>query len=68
MITSNSCSLDVPYFHGYVETTMDALQLIYAARQGIIPRITRRLNHTERGVMIKSGAVFIFSVKESGIR
>ncbi|KAJ3906395.1 Gti1/Pac2 family-domain-containing protein [Lentinula edodes] len=67
-MTSNSCSPDVPPFHGYVETTVNALRLIHAARQGVIPRITRRLNDTERRSMIKSGAVFIFSVEESGIK
>lgn len=59
---------DVPPFHGYVQTTGNALRLIHAARQGIIPRITRRLNEHERRTMIKSGAVFVFSVEESGIR
>ncbi|KAK7461836.1 hypothetical protein VKT23_008265 [Stygiomarasmius scandens] len=68
MSSNNSCSSDVPPFHGYVETTVHALRLIHAARQGIIPRITRRLNDTERRSMVKSGAVFIFSVEESGIK
>ncbi|KAJ7590228.1 Gti1/Pac2 family-domain-containing protein [Mycena floridula] len=61
-------SPDVPPFHGYVETTVHALRLIHSARQGVIPRITRRLNDTERRSMIKSGAVFVFSVEESGIK
>ncbi|KAI0076180.1 hypothetical protein K474DRAFT_1708362 [Panus rudis PR-1116 ss-1] len=55
-------------FHGYVETTGDALRLVQAARCGLIPRITRRLNELERRAMIRSGAVFVFSVEESGIR
>ncbi|KAL0945454.1 hypothetical protein HGRIS_000944 [Hohenbuehelia grisea] len=59
---------DVPAFIGFVETTVHALRLIYAARQGVIPRITRRLNDAERRTMIKSGAVFVFSVEESGIK
>ncbi len=59
---------DVQHFIGYVETTTDALRLIMAARQGIIPRITRRLNDSERRSMIKSGAVFVFCVEESGIK
>ena len=59
---------DVQHFIGYVETTTDALRLIMAARQGIIPRITRRLNDSERRSMIRSGAVFVFCVEESGIR
>ncbi|KAF9007453.1 Gti1/Pac2 family-domain-containing protein [Cyathus striatus] len=64
-MTSNP---DVPPFIGYVETTVHALRLIHAARQGVIPRITRRLNDSERRSMIKSGAVFVFSVEESGIK
>lgn len=55
-------------FSGYVDTTADALRLIQAARLGYIPRITRRLNELERRSMIKSGAVFVFSVDESGIK
>ncbi|KAI0059237.1 hypothetical protein BV25DRAFT_1809483 [Artomyces pyxidatus] len=56
------------HFVGFVETTTDALRLIMAARQGIIPRITRRLNDSERRSMIKSGSVFVFCVEESGIK
>lgn len=63
-----SSSSDVLPFSGYVETTADALRLIQAARCGLIPRITRRLNELERRAMIKSGAVFVFSVEESGIK
>jgi hypothetical protein len=59
---------EVKPFVGYVETTIHALRLIYAARQGVIPRITRRLNYAERKTMIKSGAVFVFGVEESGIK
>ena len=34
----------------------------------MIPRVTRRLNDFERRTMVRSGAVFIFSVEESGIK
>ena len=44
------------------------LSTLQAARRGIIPRVTRRLNDFERRTMVKSGAVFIFSVEESGIK
>jgi hypothetical protein len=64
----SQAAADVQHFIGYVETTTDALRLIMAARQGIIPRITRRLNDSERRSMIRSGAVFVFCVEESGIR
>lgn len=55
-------------FIGYVETTVNALRLIHAARQGVIPCITRPLNDSERRTMIKSGAVFVFCVEESQIK
>jgi len=64
----SEATADVQHFIGYVETTTDALRLIMAARQGIIPRITRRLNDSERRSMIRSGAVFVFCVEESGIK
>ena len=64
----SEATTDVQHFIGYVETTTDALRLIMAARQGIIPRITRRLNDSERRSMIRSGAVFVFCVEESGIK
>ncbi|KAF9532675.1 Gti1/Pac2 family-domain-containing protein [Crepidotus variabilis] len=63
-----SSNPEVRSFTGYVETTVNALRLIHAARQGVIPRINRRLNDAERRTMIKSGAVFVFSVEESGIK
>jgi hypothetical protein len=58
---------DAPPFIGYVETTVNALRLIHAAQQGVIPRVTRQLNDSERRTMIKSGAVFVFCVQESQI-
>ena len=63
-----SSNPDVPPFIGYVETTIDALRVVHAARQGIIPRITRRLNDSERRAMIKSGSVFVFCMQESQIK
>ena len=61
-----SCTTDIVAFTGHIGTTVHALRVIYAAHQGIIPSITRRLNHAERSA-IKSGTVFIFIVDESGI-
>ncbi|KAJ7850728.1 Gti1/Pac2 family-domain-containing protein, partial [Mycena leptocephala] len=57
-----------PPLYFVVKTPMDALRLIEAARRGVILRITRRLNDAERRTMIKSGAVFVFIVEESGIK
>ncbi|KAJ7850721.1 Gti1/Pac2 family-domain-containing protein [Mycena leptocephala] len=59
---------DISPFYGAVETTLHALRIIQAARQNVIPRITRRLNDAERRTMIKSGAIFVFSLEESGIK
>ena len=67
-LTTRLPSTRVEPFYGFVETTGDALRLIQAAREGIIPRITRRLNDLERRAMIRSGAIFIFSDEESGIK
>ena len=55
-------------FSGIVENTVQALRLVNAARLGVIPRVIRRLNDAERRDLIVSGAVFVFSVVESGIR
>lgn len=67
-LTTRLPSSKVEPFYGFVETTGDALRLIQAARQGMIPRITRRLNDLERRAMIRSGSIFIFSDEESGIK
>lgn len=56
-----------PPFKGLIATTQDALLVFEAARRGMIPRVTRRLVESERG-MIQSGAVFIFDENESGIK
>ena len=67
-MTSNPDLPPLPPFIGYVETAVDALRLIHASRQGVIPRITQRLDDSERRTMIKSGAVFVFCVQESQIK
>ncbi|CED83002.1 Gluconate transport-inducing protein [Phaffia rhodozyma] len=59
--------LVTPPFRGIVETTLDALVIFQAAKQGLIPRVTRRLSEKERG-MIQSGAVFVFDEGESGMK
>jgi len=58
----------MPSFVGYVDTTLDAMYLAYAAQQCYISRLLRRLNRQERELTIKSGAVFIFGVEETGIQ
>lgn len=54
-------------FFGYVETTKDSLLLLEACRQGVLPRVRRRLQDQERH-LVKSGAVFCFDESESGKR
>ena len=65
--TNSSSSPDAPSFYGSVETTVDALRLILAAKQNVIGRITKRKNEIERREMVRSGAVLVFNVEESGI-
>ena len=67
-LTTRLPAAKVEPFYGFIESTGDALRLIQAARQGVVPRITRRLNDLERRTMIRSGAIFIFSDEESGIK
>jgi hypothetical protein len=55
-----------PTFHGFVETTMDTLLLFEACRQGLLPKVTRRLQDRERKDLVVSGTVFIFDERESG--
>ena len=59
---------DAQPFVGVVENTISALRLVRAAKLGLIPRIVRRLNDSERQQLIVPGAVLVFSVEESGIR
>ncbi|KAI8971653.1 Gti1/Pac2 family-domain-containing protein [Mycotypha africana] len=54
-------------FDGFIETTTDALLIFEACRRGILPKISRRLQDKERSI-IRSGAVFVFDEKESGIK
>lgn len=64
--TTTSAWTDPPW-SGWIETTLDALIILEAARRGLIPRVTRRLVDAERR-MISSGAVFVFDEDESGIK
>ncbi|KAI9478858.1 MAG: Gti1/Pac2 family-domain-containing protein [Benjaminiella poitrasii] len=54
-------------FHGYIETTQDVLLIFEGCRRGLIPRVCRRLQEKERR-MIRSGSVFVFDERESGIK
>jgi hypothetical protein len=52
-------------FHGYIETTQDALLIFESCRRGLLPKICRRLQERERK-MIRSGSIFVFDERESG--
>lgn len=55
-------------FFGVVDTTENAFRLVIAAQRGLVPRIAQRLRHAELKEMITNGAVFVFSVEESGMK
>ncbi|PWN32398.1 uncharacterized protein FA14DRAFT_116026, partial [Meira miltonrushii] len=48
-------------------TTHDALLIFECVRRGVMPKVKRRLRDDERK-LIKSGQVFVFDEKESGIK
>ncbi|KAI8319737.1 hypothetical protein GQ54DRAFT_299120 [Martensiomyces pterosporus] len=54
-------------YHGYIETTDDALLIFEACRLGMLQRVSRRLCEDERRC-IQSGSVFVWDESESGIR
>ncbi|KAJ2555108.1 Gluconate transport-inducing protein, partial [Coemansia sp. RSA 1933] len=54
-------------YHGYVETTDDALRILEACRRGTLKRRSRRLCESER-TNISSGSLFVWDESESGIR
>ncbi|TPX08154.1 uncharacterized protein E0L32_010221 [Thyridium curvatum] len=54
-------------YHGYVRTPGDAIKLFEACRQGLLPRVQRRLSEKERQ-SIRSGSVFVWDEREAGMR
>ncbi|KAJ7275764.1 Gti1/Pac2 family-domain-containing protein [Mycena rebaudengoi] len=54
-------------FFGHVETTVDALRVVYAAHVGVIPRVRKRFTSQQRKAYIISGGVFVFHERESGM-
>ncbi|KAI8580250.1 hypothetical protein K450DRAFT_237562 [Umbelopsis ramanniana AG] len=58
----------VETFHGYIANTTDSLLLYEACRRGLLPRVSRRLQEKERNCLVRSGSVFVFDEKESGIK
>ncbi|OZJ05439.1 hypothetical protein BZG36_01639 [Bifiguratus adelaidae] len=54
-------------YYGHLQTPQDALLLVEATKQDMLPRIHRRLSLSERG-QIRSGDVFIWEENEAGMR
>jgi hypothetical protein len=54
-------------YNGHVRTPTDAIILFEACRQGILPRVQRRLSEKERQT-IRSGSVFVWDEREAGMR
>ncbi|KZO97403.1 hypothetical protein CALVIDRAFT_480329 [Calocera viscosa TUFC12733] len=57
-----------PFVGGWVHTTHDALLVFRAAQDGIIPTTPRRLSDLQKVQYIRSGAIFVFEEKRSGIK
>lgn len=57
----------LPLLPIFSSSTHDALLVFECVRRGIMPKINRRLRDDERR-LIRSGSVFIFDEKESGIK
>ncbi|EJT98264.1 hypothetical protein DACRYDRAFT_24722 [Dacryopinax primogenitus] len=57
-----------PVLGGWVRTTLDALLLFRAAQIGRITAMPRRLSDLEKVQCIRSGAIFVFEEKRSGIK
>lgn len=58
----------VPTFYGFVPSSKDALILFEACLEGRLQFLQRRPLNRERSQLIKSGSVFIYSEKASGIK
>lgn len=57
-----------PTYHGFIESTYDALVLFEACLTGVIAHVPRRPHDREREHVIKSGNIFIYEESTSGIK
>ena len=55
-------------WHGYCDSTQDAMFLFEACLQGRLPHIPRRPQDREKDGIIRSGAIFIYEENASGIK
>lgn len=60
---SGSCEVST-----YRQILSTSIPIRSSPRYGIIPRVTRRLNDSERRTLVRSGAVFCYSIEESGVK
>ncbi|KAI9697528.1 MAG: hypothetical protein M1820_007794 [Bogoriella megaspora] len=59
--------MEMETYHGHVRSPADAIILFEACRQGLLPRVQRRLSEKERQ-SIRSGSVFVWDEREAGMR
>lgn len=57
-----------PTWHGYLDTTKDAMTIVEAALQGRLSHISRRPHDKERAQMLTSGTVLVYEENASGIK
>ena len=62
-----AAAMEMETYHGNVRTPTDAILLFEACRQGLLPRVQRRLSEKERQ-SIRSGSVFVWDEREAGMR
>ncbi|ORY89456.1 Gti1/Pac2 family-domain-containing protein [Leucosporidium creatinivorum] len=55
-------------YFGQLSTVQEAHAILEASRQGLLPRVTRRLTDDERVRFVRPGAVFVWEEEEAGIR
>ncbi|KAF2273179.1 uncharacterized protein EI97DRAFT_162968 [Westerdykella ornata] len=57
-----------PTWHGFLDTTRDAMTIVEAALQGRLNHISRRPHDKERAEMLTSGTVLVYEENASGIK
>ncbi|KAF2474276.1 uncharacterized protein BDR25DRAFT_120511 [Lindgomyces ingoldianus] len=57
-----------PTWHGFLDTTKDAMTVVEAALQGRLSHISRRPHDKERAEMLTSGTVLVYEENASGIK
>ncbi|KAF1957451.1 hypothetical protein CC80DRAFT_44804 [Byssothecium circinans] len=57
-----------PTWHGFLDSTKDAMTIVEAALQGRLSHISRRPHDKERAEMLTSGTVLVYEENASGIK